>query len=73
VQFFAASDTPTLGLSDREEEVLRLMSQGLTNKQIAKKLTVSVNTVKKHTQNIFTKLNVESRTAAVAKLLKNRT
>lgn len=58
-----------LGLSDREYEVLLLISQGLTNKQIADKLVLSVNTIKKHTQNIFTKLNVDSRTAAVTRLL----
>ena len=56
-------------LSDREREVLVLMSRGKTNKQIAEKLVVSVNTVKKHAQNIFTKLNVDSRAAAVAKAL----
>jgi DNA-binding NarL/FixJ family response regulator len=58
-----------LGLSDREFEVLLLVSQGLTNKQIADELVLSVNTIKKHTQNIFTKLNVDSRTAAVTRLL----
>ena len=56
-------------LSDREREVLVLMSRGMTNKQIAGKLVVSVNTIKKHAQNIFTKLNVDSRAAAVAKAL----
>lgn len=53
-------------LSERELEVLYLLSQGQTNKEIAQALTVSVNTVKKHTQSIFTKLNVNSRAAAVA-------
>lgn len=56
-------------LSDREREVLSLLIQGQTNKQIAEKLTVSVNTVKKHVQSIYTKLNVDSRAAAVAKAL----
>ena len=53
-------------LSERELEVLYLLSQGQTNKQIAAELTVSVNTIKKHTQSIFTKFNVNSRAAAVA-------
>jgi DNA-binding NarL/FixJ family response regulator len=61
-----AAANPLAGLSEREREVLLLMSQGLTNKEIAEAMTVSVNTVKKHTQNIFTKLQVESRAAAVA-------
>ncbi len=56
-------------LSDRECEVLDLMIQGQTNKEIAEALIVSVNTVKKHVQNIFTKLNVSARAAAVARAL----
>ena len=62
---------PTRGittLSDREREVLTLMSQGHTNAEIAEFLMVSVNTIKKHVQSIFTKLNVNSRAAAVAKM-----
>jgi DNA-binding NarL/FixJ family response regulator len=56
-------------LSERELEVLYLLSQGQTNKQIAVELTVTVNTIKKHTQSIFTKFNVNSRAAAVAQAL----
>lgn len=56
-------------LSRREQEVLLLLTQGQTNKEMAESLVVSVNTVKKHVQNIFTKLNVETRAAAVAKAL----
>jgi DNA-binding NarL/FixJ family response regulator len=41
-------------------EVLYFLSQGWTNKEIAAELTVTVNTVKKHTQSIFTKLNVNN-------------
>lgn len=70
VQKLAVESDPLSSLSDREREVLYLMSDGLTNKQIAEALTVSVNTVKKHIQNIFTKLNVESRAAAVARAFK---
>ena len=43
------------------------MGQGKTNNQIADELVVTVNTIKKHVQSIFTKLNVNSRAAAVAK------
>lgn len=64
----ALPDTGLSLLSDREREVLTLLSRGHTNLEIARTLTVSVNTVKKHVQSIFTKLNVNSRAAAVAKI-----
>ncbi len=56
-------------LSEREQEVLALLVQGQTNKQIAGVLTITVNTVKKHVQSIFTKFNVDNRAAAVARAL----
>lgn len=56
-------------LSEREREVLVLLARGYTNKEIAQQLVVTVNTVKKHTQSIFTKLNVNSRAAAVGRIL----
>lgn len=72
VQKEIAATGPITLLSEREREVLQLMSEGLTNKQIAEALVVSVNTVKKHSQNIFTKLNVESRAAAVARVMNDK-
>jgi DNA-binding NarL/FixJ family response regulator len=51
-------------LSDREEEVLRLLAQGLTNKDIAQTLILSVRTVEAHLRSIFGKLAVRSRTEA---------
>jgi len=53
-------------LSGREIEVLRLISEGLTNQEIAVKLVLSPGTVKAHTNSIFGKLNVHSRTQAVS-------
>jgi LuxR family maltose regulon positive regulatory protein len=63
------SHAPALveALSERELEVLRLVAQGRSNQQIAKDLVVATGTVKKHISNIFAKLNVESRTQAVAR------
>jgi len=51
-------------LSDREIEVLQLVGQGKSNKEIAMDLDISVNTVKVHIGNIFQKINVTSRTEA---------
>lgn len=55
------------GLSEREIEVLLLISKGLKNDEIAEKLFVSVSTVKTHTRNIFTKLDVRNRIEAARK------
>jgi DNA-binding NarL/FixJ family response regulator len=54
-------------LTERECEVLKAIAVGLTNKQIGDLLFVSENTVKKHINNIYFKLDVNRRTQAVAK------
>jgi LuxR family maltose regulon positive regulatory protein len=54
-------------LSERELDVLRLISQGSSNRQIAETLIVTVHTVKKHASNIYGKLGVRNRTQAVAR------
>jgi LuxR family maltose regulon positive regulatory protein len=54
-------------LSERELEVLQLIGEGFSNREIAQELTLSVNTVKVHTSNIYGKLGVNSRTQAVAR------
>jgi DNA-binding NarL/FixJ family response regulator len=55
------------GLTDREREVLDLLARGLTNKEIAETLVISTNTVKRHLKAIFSKLDIHTRAAAVAK------
>jgi LuxR family maltose regulon positive regulatory protein len=52
-------------LSEREIQVVRLLSAGLSNLEIAHKLYLSPNTLKAHTQNIYDKLDVHSRVQAV--------
>lgn len=52
-------------LSEREIEVLKLLGDGLSNKDIGERLYVAVNTVKTHIRNIYSKLDVNSRTQAV--------
>jgi LuxR family transcriptional regulator, maltose regulon positive regulatory protein len=54
------------GLTPREIEVLRLISEGLNNQAIAERLFISEHTVHRHVANTLTKLNVSSRSAAVA-------
>ena len=54
------------GLTEREVEVLRLVAQGRTNREIADELVLSEHTVRRHMQNVFGRLGVSSRAAAVA-------
>jgi DNA-binding NarL/FixJ family response regulator len=56
---------PTPRLTDREMEVLRLVAKGLNNRDIAKQLYISENTVKNHIRNILEKLQLHSRMEAV--------
>jgi len=69
----AAMHKPTVGydLTDREREILKLMAEGLSNPEIAKKLFVSRSTIKFHVSNILSKLGAESRTEAVAIAIHN--
>lgn len=55
-------------ISDREFDVLVAIYEGKTNQQMAESLFVSVNTIKTHISNIYLKLDVASRTAAIAKV-----
>ncbi len=53
-------------LTDREAELLKILSEGWTNQQIAQKIGISQNTVKYHLKNLFEKLNVNNRSMAVS-------
>jgi NarL family two-component system response regulator LiaR len=57
-------------LSDREMEMLRLLATGMSNKEIADRLCLSLRTVKAHMSNIFTKMNVASRSEALVEALR---
>ncbi len=67
-----AADRGDLPLSEREVEVLRLVSRGITNREIAGELHLSEKTVARHLSNIFTKLDVPSRAAATAYAFEHR-
>ena len=64
------SQTPTENLSEREQEVLDCLSQGFLYKEIAEKLGISYETVHTYIRRIYEKLQVRTRTEAVAKFLK---
>lgn len=54
-----------LGITPREMEILQLIAQGMSNREIAKKLYVSENTVKTHSSRVFDKIGAKRRTQAV--------
>jgi DNA-binding NarL/FixJ family response regulator len=60
------ADEPLHGLTPREREVLSLLAQGLTNRQIGARLVISEHTVHRHVSSILRKLEVPSRAAAAA-------
>jgi DNA-binding NarL/FixJ family response regulator len=61
---------PSEVLSKRETDILKFAAKGLSNKEIAQELCLSIRTVQGHLGNIFNKLNVSSRTEAVVHALK---
>jgi len=65
------AEIENLSISKRELEVLQLIAEGLSNKEIAEKLFVSLNTVKTHSSKVFEKLDVKRRTQAVEKAKKS--
>jgi len=66
----APDEPPKEMLTERELEVVRLATQGLSNQEIADKLVISLRTVQAHFNHIFNKLEVSSRTEAVIRALK---
>jgi two-component system, NarL family, response regulator LiaR len=64
---FNEAERERLGLSNRELEVLQLMSEGLSNQEIASRLFVSLNTIKTHSSKLFEKMDVKRRTQAIEK------
>lgn len=62
----------TLNLSTREEQILLLLSQGYSNKLIAEKLELSIDTVCSHLKHVFYKLHVSSRTEAVVRYMASK-
>lgn len=65
----ASTSSPALSesLTDREEEILRLITDGLSNREVAARTFVTVGTVKTHINNLYRKLGVHSRTQAIAR------
>jgi len=59
------------GLTTREVEILRLVTSGLTNRQLAEQLGVSTRTVDAHLRSIYAKLGIKSRSAATRYAIEN--
>jgi DNA-binding NarL/FixJ family response regulator len=66
-----AAQSEQINLTSRESQVLRHLSLGLSNKEIAKAMEISVETVKEHVQNIFRKIHVSDRTQAAVWAIRN--
>lgn len=63
---------PSVSLTTREEETLVLLTKGYSNKEIADHLNLSIETVRSHLKNIYTKMHVRSRAEAVAHYMTKR-
>lgn len=57
---------PSPNLTSREQEILRLLAKGLSNREMAEQLVIAESTLKRHLSNLYLKLNVHSRTQALA-------
>jgi DNA-binding NarL/FixJ family response regulator len=70
VTTFEQGEDSLLSLTDRESDVLRLVTKGYSNKVIARELGITISTVKTHLRNIFRKLGVEDRAQVIIKAIK---
>jgi len=61
-----APEKSFFNLTEREQEILKLLVQGMQYKEIGNKLEISPNTAKKHVLNIYSKLHVNNKTQALA-------
>ena len=66
---FELSMLQSLGLSDREADVMKWLAEGKTNGDIAEILAISTSTVNKHVESILKKLGVENRTQAIREVI----
>jgi DNA-binding NarL/FixJ family response regulator len=72
VEYFNPAQKNTEGkLTQREEQIIKALVDGLSYKLIADRLSISVDTVRYHIKNIYTKLQVNSKSEVIAKFLKN--
>jgi len=70
--YVAVPKSPRInGLTTREVEILRLVTSGLTNRQLAERLGVSTRTVDAHLRSIYAKLGIKSRSAATRYAIEN--
>ncbi len=69
---YPARPSEQYGLSAREQQVLTMLVEGLVKKELATKLEVSFHTINHHLRNIYSKLQVQSRSSEVTKALKER-
>ena len=72
VQATRPTKDPLVDLTEREREVLNLVVQGQSNRQIADAMFISITTVKAHVSNVLSKLQVSSRTEAIAYAIKHK-
>jgi NarL family two-component system response regulator LiaR len=72
IQATHANKQPSFDLTEREMEVLKLVVEGQSNQQIADTLVISITTVKAHISSILSKLQVSSRSEAIAYALKHK-